>query len=62
MQIYKLTAIGKLRRNRALGKLLIEQDCLVELLEPPRPPPAPELPPPPQRPRDRPKKMPRQMW
>ena len=52
-QVYKLIAGGKLRANRALGKILIEEDSLLELLEPPRPPPAPEMPPPPPRPRGR---------
>lgn len=55
--VYKLVAAGKLRANRATGKLLIEEDSLVELMEgQARPPPAPELPPPPRRPRGRPKK------
>jgi hypothetical protein len=54
--IYKLAAQGKLRTNRRLGKLLIEEDSLLELLEPRGPPPAPEEPPPVKRPRGRPKK------
>lgn len=57
--VYKLVATGKLRGNRATGKLLIEEDSLVELMGgQARPPPVPELPPPPQRPRGRPKKRP----
>ncbi len=43
--VYALVAKGKLRSNRATGKLLIEEDSLVELMEgQPRPPP--EEPPP----------------
>lgn len=53
--IYKLASQGKLRCNRNLGKLLIEEDSLLEILEP-RGPPVPEEPPPPKRPRGRPKK------
>lgn len=49
-QVYKLISQGRLRVNRNLGKLLIEEDSLVELLEgKPRPPPPPEEPPPKQR-------------
>lgn len=56
--VYALVARGKLRANRATGKLLIEEDSLEELLAgPARPPPAPEEPPPPKRPRGRPKKQ-----
>jgi hypothetical protein len=55
--IYALVAKGKLRSNRSLGKLLIEEDSLVELMEgQPRGPPVPEEPPPPVRPRGRQKK------
>lgn len=55
--VYALVARGKLRCNRALGKVLIEEDSLVELMEgQARPPPAPSEPPPPVRPRGRPKK------
>lgn len=61
-QVYKLVRLGKLRANRALGKVLIEEDSLLELLEPPRPPPVPELPPPPVRPRGRPRKVKMQLW
>lgn len=60
--IYRLCAQGRLRCNRRLGKLLIEEDSLVELLDPPRPPPAPEEPPPPRRPRGRPKKQGLELW
>lgn len=31
--VYKLIAEGKLRVNRSLGKLLVEEESLVELLE-----------------------------
>ncbi len=55
--IYKLISQGKLRANRNTGKLLIEEDSLVELMEgKPRGPPVPEEPPPPVRKRGRPKK------
>ena len=55
--IYALVARGKLKANRNTGKLLIEEDSLVELMEgQPRGPPQPELLPSPVRPRGRPKK------
>lgn len=54
--IYALVAKGKLRSNRNLGKLLIEEDSLVELMEGARDPPVQEEPPPPVRTRGRPKK------
>lgn len=61
--VYKLAAQGKLRTNRATGKLLIEEDSLVELMEgQPRGPPVPEEPPPPVRPRGRPKKAELELW
>ena len=61
--IYKLAAHGKLRSNRATGKLLIEEDSLVELMEgKPRGPPVPEEPPPPLRKRGRPKKKTLELW
>lgn len=45
--VYALVKKGKLRGNRTTGKLLIEEDSLIELLEgKPRPPPPPEEPPP----------------
>lgn len=45
--VYKLIAAGKLRVNRSTGKVLVEEDSLVELMEGrPRPPPVPETPPP----------------
>jgi hypothetical protein len=45
--VYKLCGQKKLRCNRNLGKVLVEEDSLVELLEGrPRPPPPPEEPPP----------------
>lgn len=61
--IYKLIALGKLRANRAMGKVLIEEESLNELLEgPPRPPPAPEEPPPRQRARGRPRREGLKLW
>jgi hypothetical protein len=61
--VYKLANQGKLRSNRATGKLLIEEDSLVELMEgQPRGPPVPEEPPPPVRPRGRPKKKAMELW
>lgn len=62
--VYKLAAQGKLRSNRATGKLLIEEDSLTELMEgQPRAPPVPEEPPPPVRPRGRPrKKVEMKLW
>lgn len=54
--VYRLIAQGKLRVNRSLGKVLIEEESLIELLNGPTiPPPQPEEPPPPVRPRGRPK-------
>jgi hypothetical protein len=45
--VYLLCQKKKLRCNRSLGKVLIEEDSLVELVEgKPRPPPVPEEPPP----------------
>ena len=62
-QVYRLVSLGKLRANRSLGKVLIEEESLVELLDgPPRPSPVPELPPPPVRPRGRPKKKVMELW
>lgn len=60
--VYKLIDAGKLRANRATGKVLVEEDSLVELLEGARKPTAPELPPPPRRPRGRPKRQAAQLW
>jgi hypothetical protein len=60
--VYKLIATGKLRANRATGKLLVEEDSLVELMEGPHKPAVPEMPPPPKRPRGRPKKEKMQLW
>jgi excisionase family DNA binding protein len=62
--VYKLVARGKLRANRTTGKVLIEEDSLVELLEGlPRGPPVPAEPPPPVRPRGRPRKSePMELW
>ncbi|GEM_PF-3672543 len=59
--VYKLIAEGKLRANRATGKVLVEEDSLIELMEGPAKPEVDEMPPPPQRPRGRPKKQ-MQMW
>ena len=58
--IYKLASQGKLKANRATGKLLIEEESLLELMEP-RGPPVPEEPPPPIRKRGRPKKK-MELW
>lgn len=55
--IYKLCSQGKLRANRNTGKLLVEEDSLIELMEgQARAPPVPEETPPPVMPRGRPKK------
>lgn len=54
--VYKLIDAGKLRANRATGKVLVEEDSLIELMEGNPRPSAPELPPPPRRPRGRPKR------
>lgn len=54
--IYKLAQQGKLRANRDTGKILIEEDSLIALMEG-APPDAPaEEPPPPRRPRGRPRR------
>lgn len=58
--VYVLVARGKLRANRATGKILIEEDSLVELMEPK--PVVPECPPPQVRPRGRPRKQPMPLW
>ena len=55
--VYKLIQRGKLRANTATGKLLVEEDSLLELLEGPPKPQVEEMPPPPRRPRGRPKKQ-----
>ncbi len=60
--IYALVARGTLRVNRSLGKLLIEEDSLIELMEGNQRAPPPEQPPPPVRPRGRPKKKPMTLW
>jgi hypothetical protein len=59
--IYKLVAEGKLRANKATGKVLIEVDSLNELMGESRPAVRPpQQPPPPRRPRGRPRgRMPR---
>lgn len=44
--VYKLCSQGKLRCNRATGKVLIEEDSLVELMEGKPKPTVPEEPPP----------------
>lgn len=58
--VYKLIDQGKLRANKATGKVLVEEDSLIELMEGKPKPVMPELPPPPIRPRGRPKKVP--LW
>ncbi len=60
--LYKLIAQGKLRVSRSTGKVLVEEDSLVELVEGPPRPTVPELPPPPVRPRGRPKKEKLKLW
>jgi excisionase family DNA binding protein len=60
--VYKLIEQGKLRANRATGKVLIEEDSLVELMEGSAKEPVPELSPPPQRPRGRPSKQQMRLW
>jgi hypothetical protein len=61
--VYKLIAQGKLRGNRATGKLLVEEDSLIQLMEgAPKPEVSEELPPK-QKPRGRPKKPdPMPLW
>lgn len=59
--VYKLIAEGKLRANRATGKVLVEENSLIELMEGPAKPEVEEMLPPPQRPRGRPKKE-MQLW
>jgi hypothetical protein len=59
--IYKLVARGKLRANKATGKVLVEEDSLVELLGGGKPV-VPEMPPPPLRRRGRPRKTQPQLW
>lgn len=58
--IYVLIARGKLRVNRNLGKILIEEDSLIELMA--GPPEVPSEPPPPVKPRGRPKKDSLKLW
>ena len=60
--IYKLCQQGRLRSNRSLGKLLIEEDSLLELLRGGQPPEAPSMPPPPRRPRGRPRREKLKLW
>jgi hypothetical protein len=60
--VYKLIEQGKLRANRATGKVLVEEDSLVELMEGPRKPVVEEEPPPPKRPRGRPRKQEMPLW
>ncbi len=60
--VYKLTEQGKLRANRATGKVVSDEDCLVQLMEEPTKKPVPELRPPSQRPRGLPKKEEMQLW
>lgn len=58
--IYVLIARGKLRVNRNLGRILIEEDSLIELMA--GPPEVPSEPPPPVRARGRPKKDKMPLW
>jgi hypothetical protein len=60
--VYKLIREGKLRANQATGKILVEEDSLVELMEGPPKPAAPELPPPPVRRPGRPRREPADLW
>jgi excisionase family DNA binding protein len=60
--VYKLIEQGKLRANRATGKVLVEEDSLIELMEGPPKPVVPEMLPPPQRPRGRPRKKTVELW
>ncbi|WP_373650315.1 hypothetical protein [Schlesneria sp. DSM 10557] len=60
--IYALVGKGKLRSNRSIGKLLIEEDSLLELLRGGQSPEAPSMPPPPRRPRGRPKRETLPLW
>ncbi len=56
--VYALVARGKLRANRNTGKLLIEEESVVELVEGKAAEAVPEMPPPPRRKPGRPKKAP----
>lgn len=47
--VYKLIAMGKLRANRATGKVLVEEESLAELMGGKPATAVPELPPPPRR-------------
>jgi hypothetical protein len=58
--VYALVAKGKLRSNRATGKLLIEEDSLDELMEGNAL--TPEAPPQPVRPRGRPRSDKMKLW
>ena len=60
--IYKLIAQRKLRVNRATGKVLVEEESLIELMQGKPTTPVPELPPPRQRPRGRPRKNEAELW
>ena len=60
--VYKLVSLGKLRANRATGKVLVEEDSLEELMSASVIPSVPELPPPAVRPRGRPKKKAMELW
>ena len=60
--IYKLIGLGKLRVNRALGKVLIEEESLTELMEGTPKPVVAEEPPPSIRPRGRPAKATLPLW
>jgi hypothetical protein len=55
--VYQLIQAGKLRANRATGKILIEEESLEQLMADPVEPTTPSEPPPPVRRRGRPKKQ-----
>ena len=57
---YLLIAQGRLTANRALGKILIEEESLLRLMEPT--PAAPEMQAPARRPPGRPKRMSVELW
>ena len=61
--VYKLVAQGKLRANRATGKLLVEEESLIRLMDgnPDQAMPE-EAPPPPRRPPGRPRQSDRELW
>lgn len=60
--VYALVAKGKLRANRNTGKLLIEEESVVELVEGKAAEAVPEMPAPPLRKRGRPPKRQPKLW